>query len=73
MRVFITREYQYGDETGTGRAYATLEAARAYLESNYPGRDRIVWRESYPGRWVGRIKGAAKEAALYVEALDVRE
>lgn len=73
MQVFVTREYQYGDEAGESRAYANVDAAKLYLESTVPARDRIVWKEPYPGRWIGRIKGAAKELALYVERYDVHE
>lgn len=73
MHIWVTREYQYRDEVGESRAYADLDAAKAYLESTAPARDRIVWREAFPGRWLGRIKGAAKELALYVERYEVHE
>lgn len=73
MQVFVTREYQFGDESGEARAYASLESAKRYLESGVPARDRIVWREPYPGHWLGRIKRAAREMSLYIDRLDVLE
>jgi hypothetical protein len=73
MRVFITREYQHGDDTGEIRAYASLEGALRSVEGRFPARDRFRWRQYAPGKWLGRIVGDWRSYSAYVDELPVEE
>lgn len=71
MRVFVTRAYQQGEESGDIGAYSTLDAAQRHLEESVPPRERIVWKNPYPDKWFARIGHVAEGTALYVDVLDV--
>ncbi len=73
MNVFVTREYQRGQDTGEVRVYAALEQAQRYFEGRFPTRDRFKWVERFPGRWLGRINGDMLSFAAYVDELPVIE
>ena len=73
MRVYVTRQYQFGDEAGETRAYSTAEAAMQWLESHFPERERIRWRNPHPGKWWARIGQPFEGNALYVDEVDVQD
>jgi hypothetical protein len=73
MQVYITRQYQFGDEAGETRAYRDPDAAMHWLASAYPERERIVWRHPHPGKWWARIGHPIEGNALYVDEVDVQE
>jgi hypothetical protein len=73
MQVYLTRQYQFGEEAGETRVYTTLEAAQRYLESPFPERERIRWKQPHPGKWFARIGHVVEGSALYVDALEVLE